>query len=576
MRISASRFLTLAALVLALACALPAAAQQPPGVLELGMKLEREKAVIEKLHERLRLIESQSLNAGQSSGRTGRMPASLNAAALSNAPSRVESDSLSVDRRLSEHGLTLTVSARNVPAVQVLEAIAQVCALPLEVHPGAGREALMGRLWMDLRDAALSDLLDALAGTQGLTAAIDDKGIIVAPITALSDMPADKLLREMSFQTWQAALLKFPDSPRVPDAYLGVARHYRHGGFHDAAVQAIQPIFDRYPASPACAQALLLVGNCRETQGRYDAARAAYFRYLDSYPGAPDVAAVALKVGETWIREDKWNEAMPLFESVFQEWPNSREAPLARVRLAECLVHQQQYQRAMELMRQTEASVASLPQRDHLKLLLAQCYVQLDRPGAARIALKQVIQNAEDRDLAEQAYYALGDTFMTDSQPLAAVEAYRGAMYRFADGRMRAGAPLRLARAYLLMDLVDAAEREIAQLPDDIMALPETRRLMLQLGELYLRTGNTDKVFAILRDRRWPHDTSTEPDLLALQGEAQLRSGAPDKALASAQSAVRLAADDATRAAGLRLLGRCHQARNDLARAAMAFGGKIE
>jgi TolA-binding protein len=563
--------MTLALLLTALAPhATGATPDTPRNAVDLAVQLERENAALRQLRERLKAAESQF----------GALPAAPRATPqqeqLDAAPSSVVTDILEVERSAAEGRILYRVAARDATALQLFQAIAQTSGLTLEIHPDTGRAAMLARLRMDLRSADLPETLDILAGCQGLAVTLDAQAIRVGPLASGTGLPIHRRLRELSVESYQAALLKYPDHASAPAAYMGVARHYAAEGYHDAAVQTLQRIVERYTASDTAGPALMLMGDCQQALGHYAAARGTYYRHVDLHPGAPDMPLALLKIAEMWGREDKWTQAVPVLESVVRQHPDSAQTPLARMRLAECMMRAGDYDRAIDQLQSVAASARRGALGDELRLLLAECYLRIRRPVAARVAYRDLALSATDTLIAERAYYALGDSFLSEGKLVDAVETYRGAVRRFPEGPLRPVAPLALARAFLAMGLLRDADRELRRCADATLARPEARPVILAVLRGAIETRDSARALELLYDPRWPHDTSTDPELLVVEGRALLLAGSPDAAIERGGTAARLAKDDATRAEACRVAGEAYALRKDVARAAMAYAGRVE
>ncbi|MGO8705145.1 MAG: tetratricopeptide repeat protein [Candidatus Brocadiia bacterium] len=569
----------------------PAAPAPDSGPPDLNVQLEIETGRLEQMKQQLQQMEKylkEGMQRRQDLSRDGTDTASREQA-LANVPAAVVSENLRVERVEAENGLIYTVSARNVSLLQILEAVSKTSGLPLETRQ-VPQDRLLNRLWMNLNGVEMSELLRIAAGTQSLDAMADGDGIVVAPLSALTDRPVEKRLRELAVEAYQQALFKYPASAEAPAAYLGIARHYAASNFPTAAIQTAQNILDRYqktsggPAARGSADgdasvvesALLLIGNCYEALREYDTARKTYYRYADLFPGAEQAPAVMVMIAETWIKEHKYQEAMPVLEETIRQWPKSDSAPFARMRLAECLSEQQHYDQAVAQLEIIEQNYASFPRRDELNLAMADCLIKLKQFGPARVRLKYVYEKSPDAALAERALYALGDSQLEEENTVAALEVYRGAVSRFPEGALVRLAPVRMAQAYLQMGLCSRAEDVLKLLPASSPAPAEMQPVLISLARYYLQNGQYERVLALMAEPRWPYKYDADPQVLLLAAQAAFGSGLVEPALEKATAVAAMAEDDETRAQACRLVGECRSQMKEPVRAAMAFGGKTE
>ena len=550
-----------------------AVAQKPEGqrdASELAMELQQEMEALEQLQGRLGRIEEQV----EEFEKRQRLRRSLQAAAEEEErPAYVKTKTLEMRRVPAADEPLFNIHSDDATLEEVLSALRSLSGLAIAFHADIGNEYLHKRIWMDLQEVELSEALEILAGLQSLGVVIDENGAVIAPVTALSSKPVDKLLREMAMDAYQRALVRYPGSPDAPAAYLGIARYYRACGFLPAAIEAAENVIKRYDTSPACAQAVLFIGDCHESNGDYKAAREAYRRYMDAYPAAEDLGEVALKIGRTLMSEEIYSLAVPLLEDVIRGCGETDVVIRARLKLAECLLNEGRYDEAM-----AELSAAERQGKEYkgaeISFMIAECLLRLNKPGLARVRLKDVVEMAESDLLAERAYYMLGDAFHKEGKVLDALEAYRGAAARFPGGVLRDTAPLRFCRVYLDMGLYGEVEQVLAGLPSD-KQVPEMAPVVIALMENRLGDIRCETLEAILRDSRWQIDVETDPKSLLIIARALLHERIYEEARDRAERAAVLAADERARAEACKIAGECRRRLDEIERAAMALGGEL-
>ena len=566
-----------AAILVALCVAAVQADNQPAGsdMVDIAVELERENETLDSLRERLQLIEENIKDIGEAK-RGGMLSDKRTQMVTDRIPATVVSEGLRVERTLVAGGLVYTVTAKNIPTLQVLEAIAKTAGVPLDVHEELKEQKLLERVWLQLRNVEVNETLDTLAGMQALGVKLDKDGLFVGPATTASDQSTEKRLWEQAIAAYQQALVKYPASAEAPKAYLGIAEHYRNTGFELAAAQTAERIIERYSDSETAPRALLFLAQCHESGGRYDEARKTYHRYLDTFHSASDRPLVMLMLAETWIKQDKNSQAIPLLEEIIRGYAGSKEIPMARMRLAECLVAQGQHERAVEQLQTVETQWQSFKKADDLALMIARCLVILERYAPARKRLLRVLRRSASNKLAEEAYYMLGDVFLAEGRMVEALETYRGAEARFPDGRLRSSVPIKLCKAYQNLGLYNKISEVLERSPLEIWAANETRAIIMDLAQYYLDAGRHEKAISLLEDRRWPHDMHTEPDVLLMRAKAYLVENAPARALRLAATVAKSSDNDVLRAEAEHIVGDCHQLLDKPVLAAMAYGGTVE
>lgn len=537
---------------------------------ELAVELQREMEALQQLQGRLGRIEEQV----EEFEKRQRLRRSLQAAADEESrPTCVKTKTLEMRRVPAADEPLFNIASDDATLEEILNALSSLSGLAIAFHADIGDEYLHKRVWMDLQEVELSEALEILAGLQSLGVVIDENGAVIAPITALSSKPIEKQLREMAMDAYQRALVRYPGSLDAPAAYLGIARYYRSCGFLPAAIEAAENVIKRYEASPACARAVLFIGDCHEAAGDYKAAREAYSRYVDAYPAAEDLGDVALKIGQTLMREEMFSRAVPVLEDVIRGCGETEIVIRARLQLAECLLNDGRYDEAMAELSAAERQGKEY-KRAEISFMIAECLLRLNKPGLARVRLKEVVETAESDLLAERAYYMLGDAFHKEGNVLDALEAYRGACARFPAGVLRDTASLRFCHVYLDMGLYGEVEQVLAGLPNDKQH-PEMAPVVIALMENRLGEVSCEALDAILRDSRWQIDVETDPKSLLLIAGALLRERIYEEARDRAERAAVLATDEGMRAEACKIAGECRRRLDEIERAAMALGGEL-
>jgi len=565
--------------VVLLAAALTAGAEvlpdETPDPLRLADDLEREQRVLENLESRLSRMESQvsGIVGARRRGAWAREEGKANP--LADVPSRVDTKTLRLERTFQEDVLMYSIVANNAPASEILEAVARTSGRELQFHADLTRTHLAGRLNIALEHADILEAVEIVAGAQGLDAVVDDGSITVGPMHALADGPLPRRLRERAMAAYQRAILRYPAGAEAPDAYLGIARYYQAGGFHTAAIQTAATVLRDYPRAAAAGDAQLLVARSQYAVGRYGEARASYYTYVDSHPTATDHAAVKIQIADTFTKEEKLAQAVAVLEEVVREHPQSDHATTARLMLARCLAEEGDYEKALVQLRAAEKARKASHERAETDFMVVRCQMELGRTEQARSRLGDVIEKNPSLTVAERAYYLLGDTYLSENNGAAALEAYRGAALHFPDGRMRETLPARICRAYLAMSLYDMIESKIETMSPAEIQSPEMRPVLFALLRYRLDLGDTRAVLNLLGDPRWSNDVATDPDALLLAARAHMAAEQIEQCLDKAEAAARLSRDDDRRAEALRLIGACYRRRDNLAASAMAYAGEI-
>jgi len=560
-------------------------AAKEPDVITLADKIHRESLNLNQLQERLHKIDAQMNSIAATRQRRSRPSQEEARNRLLKAPTSFTTKSFHLERKVAGNDLIYSLSAKNAAPITIMEAIAKTAGLKLELHNEVAQDrAHSGRVSLEMKGTELQNMIEIVAGIQGLDAMLDEDSILVGPITALSSAPVEERLREMAVASYHRALFNYPDSNEAPEAYMGVSRYHKATKFYAAAIQTAEGVLERFPSSKAAAAALLMVGSCNETLGRYEETRKYYYHYVDSYPAADNLAEILVRIGHTWIKQAKWSQAVPVFEQVIRECSNSNQVPVARVGLAKCLAAGNQHEKALYQLQVAEQYMnrgLQLPETsgeemNRLGLMIAETLMKLDRYGSARVRLKAIIEKSPSPLMAERAYCALGDIYLAEDNAVAALEMYHGAMTSFPSGALRIALPFRICRTYLQMGLYDKVIETIGSLPPEAMAYADMRDVALELIKYHLENKDYQRAITLIEDRRWPHDSEADPQVLMPLARALYGTGKLDRAAEKAGIAAKLAQSDEIRAEACLLIGECHRKKNEMHAAAMAYAGEVE
>jgi TolA-binding protein len=541
-----------------------------------AIEIERGRESLEQLEAQLRILQDSNKEIKEAHQRGGMLNRKTAKLAMHGIPDEVVSEGLKLKRFVTDKGLTFTVTAKNIPVLQLFEAMGKTAGVGMQIHTDVSRDDLLGRIWLDMVQVDIHTLLDIVAGTQGLGVSLDKDGIVVAPPTALTDKSIQTRLHEQAVEAYEKALIRYPSSREAPNAYMGIARFHMTSGPEMLALQNARRVIDQYPASTARSEALLMVAKCHERAKRYSDARGVYLRYLDQFPAANNAPGVMLRMASTWVSEGHSEQAKPIYEEVIRTYSDRKEGLMARMSLAECLAGQKRYEQAVAQLTLVESSGVKFGDPAKLRLMIAECRVRLGQFVPARNRLLKAMKYARSREMAEQAYYAMGDVFLAEGKPVSALEAYRGAMKQFPDGPRYDAAHLRICNVYLRMNLHLKVQQILNGLSRGGWATEDMRPIVLAMANYYLETGNSRQVIKLAMDRRWPHDPETDPEILILRGRAHLLGKSPRRARVLAITAARLTNDEMLKAQASALAGKCLLSMENPVLAAQAFGGRID
>ncbi|HRU07540.1 MAG TPA: tetratricopeptide repeat protein, partial [Candidatus Brocadiia bacterium] len=347
-----------AAILLAAALAAPAApgasagASAQPGqdrvteMVSKSMEHEAEQRALENLKREFDELCRKNEEARE---RHANMELRLGGARMA-GPAVVESDGIRVSRIVVQDGMSYTVEARRALFTKVMESICLSAGVKLEVVPACPREALEARINVHIREGALLDILETIAGEQGLWVDLDDARALIGPPGAVAASSMRQACATRAFRAFHRALLRYPDVAASARAYCGIAEYFLAMDQPAPAVQALENLVERHGESEEARDAYRLLSIALTRMGRHAEARQALDRHLSRAPADAAAPEAALKMGGVLAKQGDFSKALAQYSEVVRRWPGSKEAPLALLAKARLCVRMGSYPAALETL----------------------------------------------------------------------------------------------------------------------------------------------------------------------------------------------------------------------------------
>ena len=188
------------------------------------------------------------------------------------------------------------------------------------------------------------------------------------------------------------------------------------------ALHVLSTFVDSYPKHPQAGQALTIVGQIHQTNEAWKDAIAAYARVIDEFQGSQFVQEAKWAIAECTINLSQWQQASQAYREYVAAYPQDAKVAEANRRIEvlkdlvryQGLVDEKDQRKAFDAQYQIAAIVAS----------------QLSNPVKAIIEYRKVVANWPQSHLADDALYAVGNTYLS----LGETDKAREALLRVAQG----------------------------------------------------------------------------------------------------------------------------------------------
>lgn len=295
-------------------------------------------------------------------------------------------------------------------------------------------------------------------------------------------------LEDRSVRTYREGIIRFPDSPYVPEAHLRIASIYARRGDRQAAEREYARLLKRFSTHELADEARLARARLMFEAGEYAAARDEAYLLIDSFPDRPLVTDAYLIAAHSHERLGEYEDGETAYDHVLRRTVLGDEFfDEAREGLASIELARGHTDAAATIYKQLVAEAPSHAVRDEREYRLAQLYLDAGEAARARALLRRIVGGYELNAYRATAAYQLADSYYGDGRIPQAAKCYRLALVDFPTYPARIPALFRAAETYRRLGLYDEALVIVRQVPKarDPEPTPHQRALAkLVAGEI--------------------------------------------------------------------------------------------
>ncbi len=526
---------------------------------EAERELQRRKAQLERLRERLRQYQAQ----------LGQLEPPAPPAA--NPPGPTDAPVL-VHRGTDTHGQTVySLEAGGATLRAILEALAASARVELVLDPDVSFRALASVVPVSLDGVGLREALDLLLGRFDLDYTLDRESLVVLPPTKSTFETPEERLRAKAQLAYQLALVKFPDSPLAPQANLILGEHFFAQGLYPQAVEQLQRLLRDYPGSATAVRALFVTARSYLKLGDTKRAVEAFRSLVVRYPRSEFADDALLELAQERLRASRPAEAIPFLEELTRRYPDGDRRLEAEVALSESLAAAGKNDKALEHFQRLLRQDLPPEVERRIRLKLASELKARGNLPEARAAFLDVKARWPKSAEALEAYFQIAESFAAEGDRLAAVEAYRGVVAEAPKSPQAHLARLRLAELYRQIGLADLAIPLYEKMLSDCQDEVRRAEALVGLGECYWQKGNFQKAQMTFERAGQCGAGQVAWNALRRAAEAAVADGRPADAIPILENVARKAKDPTVLRPALNALGDCLRKVGKLQEAVAAF-----
>lgn len=346
-----------------------------------------------------------------------------------------------------------------------------------------------------------------------------------------------RALRGMMGPAILAALFAIPSAtgqeapPRKAPEGLTFANGLFRDRHYGLAVEEFERFLKKAPPGPDADDARYGLANSLLFLGKHAEARRQFEEFLKAAPNHANAPTARFRVGETAYFSGDMKGAREALEAFTEANPGHRNLESAWPRLGDVYSRLGEPARARQAYEKALDSHPEGPLADHARLGLGRTLAALGETDAALKVLGE-LSRRNNRELADQARFQIGQVQAAAGRPAEAVEAFDAFEKASPRSPLAAESRLRRAEALAKIDRRDEAEALLKPLAADApQALAS--QAAYALGTSQLTRGKAADALATFDGamERFP-GSSVAPALLFRSAEASLRDGHPADARA--------------------------------------------
>jgi len=324
----------------------------------------------------------------------------------------------------------------------------------------------------------------------------------------------------------------------APEALFRVGEiEFKRDRYAEAAA-AYRQVADKHAESTyAGAAAYGLVQSLARAK-QYKEAIAAYDKYKALVP-KPVQPQTAYLVANAHYELGRYDVAFKFYEQTARDAPKTELALKAEFKMAWCRYFLKQFDTLAKTGTAFLNEHPRFPDADKVHYLVAEAFLQLQRPQDALLHYETIVKDYADSPVAVEAEYKLGWCLFQKGEYDPARTRFLGFADKRRDDRRAAEAVARAAECSIklvkMQDAVADYQRLLSDYPQDALA----EGALFQLGLAYLSLDDQDNAVATFLDfvKRYP-ESRYAPDARYWIGSQKQKAGEQDEAIAYLKKAV--------------------------------------
>ena len=239
----------------------------------------------------------------------------------------------------------------------------------------------------------------------------------------------------------------YPDSQRIAEARLMLARAYRQSGRCDLAVPAYETFYLEHPEHLNAADARRERAACLSEQGQYLLAARSYEEVQRRFSASEFAATALIEAAANYTRAENLRQAEAVYGRLLTDYATSKQAHLARYRLAQLRFAAGRVEEAQQLLGQIAAAAPPPPEAPSALLLGGRIALFMGNRETAEKQFKSLARRFPRAAQTDSAYLDRADDLYRSRLFSQAGDAYQRAYSKIDDRSLKERALLGLADA---------------------------------------------------------------------------------------------------------------------------------
>jgi len=406
----------------------------------LCIRLDEEKAALQRLEEQLAKLESKSsLGSGD--------------AEIDQETWRRDSVPKVTKVVLRDGEERYSVNAVQAKVREILVVLAETSGKELAIDSGISDEELNIESSFHVENAPLEEMLEIMLGVTDLEFTIEENRISVSLAARLMFTSYDEYYEQKAEHVYRRALAKFPDMEEAISAHMQLAEFYSASGAHVAAAEQFVAIADKFPRSAHAPEALYSAAEEHRLVDDVATASDLLLRITDQYYHDELAPKARLDIGDIWLGQKEYEKALTSYENAL-ELPWSKDyMEQARCCLIRATYESGEADKALELAKKFEGGLTDPYIKTEAEYWRGLCHLAQDHYEKARKSFSDIIGRKEGEKFLSQAYAHLGEAFYKEGLLVDALEAYEGSLQVDSETQLANSVRLRCGNIYQELDL---------------------------------------------------------------------------------------------------------------------------